>query len=121
MSLKFVFVHWAALIYLVFLTSSCDLCMPLKSNNYKNSNIETFSYSIDKTWNNELIFHEHVRITLEREENDLRVKVSGPLFNSPAKPDKKPGEFFNLWDYEGLLFLGNFLFLFKKINYLIFI
>lgn len=120
MSLKFacVYVECTALIYLVFITSSCDLHNSLRSHKYKISSntmdTTNFSYSIDKTWNNELIVHEHVRLTLQRENNNLRVNITAPFFNSPEKPQNKPGDFFDLWNYEGCLI--SFFFFFSLNN-----
>jgi hypothetical protein len=63
----------------------------------------SFEYEIKSTWNNQPIDHEPIRIKLERNElNDLNITINAPFFNDPPKPDKKVGDFFNLWDYEGI-------------------
>jgi hypothetical protein len=61
-----------------------------------------FDFLINKTWNNKDIDHKPTQISLERSENGdfLIIKINAIFFNSPFKPDKTPGDFFNLWDYE---------------------
>lgn len=74
---------------------------------------------IEKTWNNEKIDHEPIKINLRREKNfkntvvdnkkedALVIRISGPYFNSPEKPPNKIGEFFSLWEYEGIYCIIN--------------
>jgi hypothetical protein len=66
-------------------------------------------FLIEKTWNDQLITdHSPVEIDLFFKENetntkkDLNVKIKAPFFNDPKSPsvDIKPGDDFNLWDYE---------------------
>jgi hypothetical protein len=60
-----------------------------------------FDYSIDRTWNNLDLDHVPTKISLQTSgENKLLIKITARFFNSPLKPKKEQGEFFNLWDYE---------------------
>lgn len=62
---------------------------------------------IEKTWDDQEIDHDAIEITLKEDANRkdaLIIQISAPFFNSPQKPDKNIGEFFNLWDYEGIRF-----------------
>ena len=61
-----------------------------------------FDYSIDRTWNNLDLDHVPAKIRLQpsADNNKLVIDISAKLFNSPPKPEKEQGEFFNLWDYE---------------------
>jgi hypothetical protein len=68
----------------------------------------SFDYFIETTWDNQTLIgnHDPVKISYERNLNEeLIVKIRAPYFGSPAKPTEKVGEFFNLWDYEGLYFI----------------
>lgn len=59
---------------------------------------------VERTWDDREIDHEPVRITLKNEPADphyMHIIVNAPFFNSPKKPEKCVGEFFNLWDFEG--------------------
>ena len=70
-----------------------------------NDQIIRMNYLIEKTWNNESISHDPIKITLESNKDEpdiLTINVRAPYFGNPAKPDYYPGEFFNLWDYEGI-------------------
>ena len=60
---------------------------------------------IEKTWDDQEIDHDAIEITLKEDANrkdTLIIQISAPFFNSPQKPNKNIGEFFNLWDYEGI-------------------
>lgn len=62
-----------------------------------------YTYSIEKTWDNEGLSYSPVDITLEQDSDDphfLVIKISAPFYNDPAEPSSKPGEFFELWNYE---------------------
>jgi len=91
------------LLYLVLciveLATSCGTPSVISSDK-----ILTMNYLIEKTWNNESISHDPIQISLESNKDEpdiLTIKVRAPYFGNPAKPNKYPGEFFNLWDYEG--------------------
>ncbi|GFO34360.1 upf0462 protein c4orf33-like protein [Plakobranchus ocellatus] len=61
------------------------------------------TFAIRTTWNGDCIKHEPIKITLgpASDESGVVIKVLGPFFNSPAKPDGPPGQPFpQLWDYE---------------------
>ena len=62
-------------------------------------------YVIAHTWDGKEIPADHrVKIRLEKADDgdDLVIKIDAPFHNDPAPPDsKKPGDVFNLWDYEG--------------------
>ena len=67
-------------------------------------------YLIKTTWDNQLINdHEPISINFDtsfdaqqqHNESYLIINVKAKFFNDPAEPlGHKPGEFFNLWDYE---------------------
>ena len=59
-----------------------------------------FDFKIATTWNNLTVDHEPASLTFESDNSSLIIKVNAPYFNDPEKPSQKPGEFFNLWDYE---------------------
>lgn len=63
-------------------------------------------YAIETTWDNKAISHSPVTFKFSAyNENNLLIEVTAPFFDSPAKPSQKPGDDFNLWDYEGFLIL----------------
>ncbi len=67
-------------------------------------------YLIKTTWDNKQINdHEPISISFDtsfdgqqqQDDNYLIINVKAKFFNDPAEPlGLKPGEFFNLWDYE---------------------
>jgi hypothetical protein len=71
-----------------------------------NQRMVSFDYLIETTWDNQTLVgnHDPVKISYERNLNEeyLTINIRAPYFGSPAKPSEKIGEFFNLWDYEGL-------------------
>jgi hypothetical protein len=92
------------LLYLVIhifkFAMSCGT-LSVKSDNQ----ISTMNFLIEKTWNSEPISHDPIKITLESDKSEpeiLTIKIRAPYYANPAKSDKYPGEFFNLWDYEGI-------------------
>jgi hypothetical protein len=94
------------LLYLkVFKSISCDSLHLnyLMTNNNSNST-NTKEYLIRTTWDNQPIKeHEPSSISFESQQDTsyLIVNVRAKYFNDPAEPSShKPGEFFNLWDYE---------------------
>ena len=73
-----------------------------------------FEYFINTTWDSQRIMdHAPIQIILEapnstntanttNEPSYLTLYIIAKYFNSPNEPtDVKPGDFFNLWDYEG--------------------
>jgi hypothetical protein len=70
-----------------------------------NKRMVVFEYLIETTWDNRTLIgnHDPVKLELERDLNDefLTINIRAPFFKQPGKPTQAPGEFFNLWDYEG--------------------
>jgi hypothetical protein len=68
-------------------------------------NMARLEYVIKTTWDDQKHEHEPVTIKLEPDSDEpnnyLKLIIKAPFFNSPSAPDKQPGEYFNLWDYEG--------------------
>ena len=63
-------------------------------------------YFIATTWDSHKVDHEPIQISVEAaaaaDPNFVSIHISASYFNSPSEPAGfKPGEFFNLWDYEG--------------------
>ena len=58
-------------------------------------------FSITKTWDDHQLNHRPINIKLDTESNDLVININAPFFADPEKPNKEPGDVFNLWDYEG--------------------
>jgi hypothetical protein len=86
------------------LTTSTSSTKPISTTNASTQPKMSLEYEIKTTWNNQPIDHEPIRIKLERnDQSDLNITITAPFFNDPPKPDKKVGDFFNLWDYEGNL------------------
>ena len=59
---------------------------------------------IKSTWDSQQVKHEFIKLTLSQSNSDpnlLNIDIEAPFFNSPEKPNFKPGDFFPLWDYEG--------------------
>lgn len=62
-------------------------------------------FEIEKSWDDQKLDHDPIKIVLEKDKNEpeyLIVQIEAPFFKSPNKPENAIGEFFNLWDYEGL-------------------
>lgn len=60
------------------------------------------TFAIRTTWNGNCIKHEPIVISIgPSTDGGAAIKVIGPFFNSPAKPNGEPGKPFpQLWDYE---------------------
>jgi hypothetical protein len=67
--------------------------------------MKSHEYVIKTSWDARAITdHEHVKVTLavsESDPNSLVIKVWAPFYNASPVPSQTPGEFFDLWEYEG--------------------
>ena len=64
---------------------------------------KNMQFAISTTWESQKVNHEPVKFRFSSlDENNLKIDIVAPFFNSPAKPNYKPGDNFNLWDYEGI-------------------
>ena len=67
---------------------------------------QNHSYEIKFTWDSQpIVDHEPARLSFENytsnQEAFLLISIKAKYFGSPGEPlNHKPGEFFNLWDYE---------------------
>ena len=72
------------------------------SNKLTNPNMQ---FAIETTWDDQPIKHDSVKFKFSlNDENSLKIDIVAPFFNSPDKPNYKPGDNFNLWDYEGIIY-----------------
>lgn len=61
----------------------------------------TTSFAIRSTWNGGCVTHEPMKVSFSPAlDGGCIMKVEGPFFNSPGKPDGPQGAFDGLWEYE---------------------
>jgi hypothetical protein len=58
------------------------------------------NYEIVTTWDNKSIKHSPVKFTFScNDENSLKIDVIAPFFNSPARPNQKPGKLSIIYNF----------------------
>jgi len=67
----------------------------LKSDDFQRN------FAIRNTWDGGCVSHEPIKVAIGPAlDGGCQVRVSGPFFNSPDKPDGPQGPFDQLWEYE---------------------
>lgn len=67
------------------------------------------NFLINKTWDNKVVGHDAIEISLYPQDQYVMMEINAPFFDDPAAPDGERGKPFNkLWDYEVVeaFFLG---------------
>jgi hypothetical protein len=75
----------------------------------------TLNFVIKTTWDNALLKHNGVEFAFKKQDRDFIIDIKAPFFADPPAPQQMIGNFFNLWDYEGVLFFNSIIECLKRL------